>query len=111
MQSEFNNLFPYLKLEFYKCQSGKITAAPDSVVSPEIYLFTLTRLLKPGGIYIEFSELTTVKELERQIWKQTGIHVRVFRQFGKTWLPTMLTAEWTLQLQNEEGAIMANSPG
>lgn len=111
IQAAFNHLFPYLKLEFYNSLPGKTIAAYDSAISRDLHLSSLVKLLEWDDICIEFSEMTTVKELEKNIWRQTGIHAKVFRKFGKAWLPVMLTSNWTLKLQNEEGAVIANLSG
>lgn len=52
---------------------------------------------------IDFSEQTTVQELEKKIEDQLGLHIQVFRRSGNIWLETTVTDEWTLSFQNEQG--------
>jgi hypothetical protein len=110
VQTEFNDLFPYLKLEFYRNHQGKVFTDHNSPIAATVDIFALTKEYEKDYC-IEFSEMTTVKELEKQIWKEMGVHARVFRKFGKAWLPVALTSDWTLKLQNEQGKALVNSPG
>lgn len=55
---------------------------------------------------VEYTEMTTVKELQRQ-FRAIGVQAIVFRRFGHTWLPVEITSGWTLQRQNEEGKLFS----
>lgn len=108
---EFNNLFPYLKLEFYRNHDpGNSGTDERDVIVPTIDMFALIKNYDKE-IGIEFSEMTTVRELEKMIGEETGVYAKVFRKFGKAWLPVALTSDWTLKLQNEHGEMLINLPG
>lgn len=98
IQHEFNTLFPYLSLEFYKGElnARKITRRQ---LEPSV-------LLKAAGLK-EYGELLlhgemSVKQVEL-LAAQKGLMIRVNRQSGTVWLETTMTSDWTLNRQNEHG--------
>ncbi len=101
IQKQFSSVFPLLKIEFYKTPHF----LGDKDVSKNIFpgSASLASLgFGPKAIAIEFSDILTVKTLERTILQKTGFHAQVFRKSGKVWLETSATDNWTLREQNDE---------
>jgi hypothetical protein len=102
IQQEFNDLFPYLKLEFF--------SKPHRLAGHSNLKFILNnsktigecRTIQ-GNDEILISPSMTVNELEQGLGLNLGIGVQVFRQSGKVWLETTFTDGWTLEVQNSQG--------
>lgn len=103
IQAEFNNIFPYLKLEFFSKTHGVGEASTkQNLVSNNKKLEDFV------GFNIDKGELTitsamTVKDLEQNFKEAYGLSVQVFRKSGKVWLETTVTDGWTLEEQNMQG--------
>jgi len=100
IQKEFNDLFPYLKLEFFR-QLHKVHAA-----SPKQTIIKEDILLSPvhdGEDEIFLNEHMPVSALEQLFQDQFGISAQVFRKSGNIWLETTRTDDWTLKQQNDQG--------
>lgn len=98
VQKQFNSMFPYLQLEFYKSNADikegkKLGAGKRIVIGQEAITDSLFDVMPD----------MTVKELETQFRKLFTLTVQVFRKSGTTWLQTTITDDWTLQRQNEHG--------
>jgi hypothetical protein len=102
IQKEFNDKFPFLKLEFYE-KKHAIGEGSEK-----------TEKIDPGKIIAEIrskhntGELSInghlkVKTLEEHFADDYGLSVQVFRKSGDIWLQTTSTDEWTLSEQNEHG--------
>ena len=102
LQKEFNNYFPYLKIEFFR--QAPLTGKGSSKNNMIIYDMRLSDIqsVNKQGI-INITDKTTVGELENCFEKEFGLYVQVFRKSGNIWLETTATDNWTLNQQNEEG--------
>jgi len=100
LQAEFNNEFPYLKIQFFK-HSHKMFKGSDK--KELIPVSTTIGVLKHHNGAIEISENMTVSDLESMFKQKLGLNVQVFRKSGKSWLETTVTDNWTLRKQNDEG--------
>jgi hypothetical protein len=102
VKDEFNNLFPYLKLEFFRHKHGVHKANPKTdMLNPELSLKAIRKRVNEGEILI--NENMTVANLESLFQEIFGISAQVFRKSGKSWLETSVTDDWTLKRQNDEG--------
>ncbi len=101
LQLEFNNRFPYLKIEFFKqaVQGGRNKHQQPINLDRCLYEFQIT----DNSFEIEITDNLTVSELESLIRKEYGISILVFRKSGSIWLETTATDGWTLGSQNREG--------
>jgi hypothetical protein len=102
MQKEFNDLYSFLKLEFFK--QPPVSGAGNSKNKMIIYDMKLKDIQinqRVGEIII--SKQTLVSDLEHQFENDFGLYVQVFRKSGRIWLETTATDNWTLEQQNEEG--------
>jgi len=100
IQKEFNELFPFLKLEFFRNPFDR----NDKTARPEVMRNEVT--LKPsdqanGEICV--TDEMPVSTLEQLFLDVFGIRAQVFRKSGASWLETRVTNDWTLKRQNDEG--------
>lgn len=102
IQKEFNTLFPYLKLEFFRHQHVAYQAnSKKDLLNAEQSLKQFQKKQHDGKILI--NENMSVAELEKQFQDVFGVSTQVFRKSGKSWLETSVTDDWTLKQQNDEG--------
>lgn len=106
LSDSFNELFPFLKLEFFSKRHK--TGEP----SPMQYLINKNLMLKDCRKGNDFRQIIiepnmAVSELEQLLWTQYGLGVQVFRKSGNVWLETTLTDAWTLDEQNKEGEYLS----
>ena len=98
VQKVFNDMFPFLRLEFYKNSAD---------IKPRRKMSDLARI-GDGQLVITDSDLEVspdmrVKDLENAFKKLFTLTVEVFRRSGSTWLQTTITDDWTLEHQNNHG--------
>ncbi len=110
IQAEFNERFPYLKLEFFKKPHDVGEASPLSEMLPSDSTLKEWRTIHDEGDIIITPE-TTVEDVESGFQETFGISTQVFRQSGDIWLETSATDKWTLKEQNEQGAFMQEDIG
>jgi hypothetical protein len=100
LQHEFNHVFPFLRLEFFRMH--RIEAAAEAM-----QVVTKTSLLRAAGVrncgYVVINAETTVAELTAALKENYGLIAQVVRQSGTVWLETTMTEDWTLIRQNEHG--------
>lgn len=103
IQADFNALFPFLKVEFFK--------APHKIGegSMKTLLYENSRNVRDCRVRNEDGDMVisadmTVNELEEKFLREFGLSVQVFRKSGNVWLETSATDNWTLRQQNDEGA-------
>ncbi len=102
IQKEFNDVYPYLKIEFFSeaHTKGKPTAGKHMLSSE----MTLSKVgLKSDAEFISIFDEMPVHLLEKSFKDNFGMNVQVFRKSGKIWLETTATDDWTLAYQNEQG--------
>ena len=100
VQEDFNNAFPFLKIEFYKKTNGKAGFKARQHINESV-LLDKVGISAEGTIRI--ADNMTVGELENIFKDQFGANVQVSRKSGSLWLETTLTDKWTLLQQNEQG--------
>ena len=103
IQAEFNNTFPYLKLDFFSKQHAVGEAsAKQNLISNNRRLEDFIGF-KNNKIEFTITSAMTVKDLEQNFIDAYGLSVQVFRKSGKVWLETTVTDGWTLEEQNRQG--------
>lgn len=105
VQSEFNSLYPYLKIEFVATtpKSGAKLAKllPNS---------TFRQVLHTNDdVRINVSGKRTVADVEKDFRDRTGLGIQLYRKSGNVWIETSLTDDWTLDRQNQSGEILSYS--
>src|SRR6188472_3321092 len=102
IQNDFNEMFPYLRLEFFSKPHDTKGATPKKYMThPSKTLGECRTIHKSGSILI--TPRMTVFKLEQNFRDVYGLSVQVFRRSGKAWLETKVTDGWTLEEQNIQG--------
>lgn len=102
LQEEFNNLYPFLKIEFLK---HPYSSAPHNLKKDTYPNHTMLRDCRKNhnsGV-IELADTMKVSEFEKILSESYGLYAQVFRHSGNIWLITTATDGWTLKTQNDEG--------
>lgn len=102
IQEEFNNLFPYLKLEFFAKPHTKGGPSPKTFIKHSSETLGECRTTHESGD-LSINPEMTVSDLEQRFADAYGLSVQVFRKSGKSWLETTVTDSWTLEEQNKQG--------
>jgi hypothetical protein len=102
IKKDFNELFPFLKIEFFRHKhSYKGANSKKELVTRN---YTLQQLQKDDSDKeILINENMSVYSLEQLFQEKFGLSVQVFRQSGRSWLETTMTDDWSLKYQNEQG--------
>jgi hypothetical protein len=98
VQADFNNAFPFLKIEIYKKKKDSSKIKEHLKKSMTLYNAGITS----EGI-LRIPDTMTVGDLENIFLEKFGANVQVSRKSGTVWLETTMTDKWTLQQQNEHG--------
>ncbi len=102
IQKEFNNMFPFLKLEFFNNRSfSRSGFSAQKIISQNRKIGDTQSGIVNANI--EIGEQMKVNELESIFKNQFSLAVQVFRKSGNIWLETTMTDNWTLQQQNKHG--------
>ncbi len=102
IQQAFNEMFPYLKLEFFsKLHKSENPSNPKFMIRGDITLKECRKTHNAGEILI--TPQMSVNELEQRFGLEYGLGVQVFRKSGRAWLETIYTDTWSLAEQNEQG--------
>lgn len=102
IQREFNEKFPYLKLEFYSVGHGPNEGSPEQLhLDPGQPIGSVRRVHETGDLSIHGHQ--KVSTLEQNFLDSFGLNVQVFRRSGNLWLQTTATDGWSLGEQNERG--------
>ena len=107
LQSDFNDYFPYLKIEFFKIPHRIGEAWAKNLIYDKNKMVRDCRLMMSLGV-LEFNESMTVSDFEGKFQKEYGLSVQVFRRSGNVWLETSATDSWTLAQQTDEGAELSS---
>ncbi len=104
IQKEFNEKFPFLKIEFYAHKHKWKEGSPvQETLDKEQTIGTVRTKHTEGDMSISGSQ--EVGTFEQNFYTQYGLSVQVFRKSGSLWLQTSTTDHWTLDKQNEKGAL------
>jgi hypothetical protein len=102
LQKDFNNAFPFLKLEFFRNRNQQLPAFTFQQILPYNNRIAEGQTAITDGD-IEVNPDMKVKDLEKIFKDQFSLAVQVFRRSGNLWLETTMTDNWTLRQQNEHG--------
>ncbi len=108
IQEEFNQEFPYLKLDFYAKSNRHGGPASEKIVEKSSKTIGDCRTNHENGI-INISPNMTVAELEGMFNNMYGLKINISRKAGKSWIETNITNNWTLEKQNEQGKILSEN--
>jgi hypothetical protein len=104
LQHEFQEAYPYLKLEFYRQPhaAGQPCPAKDKLL-PDMPIEDI-RMMHTFG-WIDISHNRTAAALEEDFSRLYGLNVQIMRKSGDLWLQTTTTDNCTLGQMNEEGKL------
>lgn len=102
IQQEFNECFPFLKIEFFTVGHNKNQlSANKNMIPGDRLLGSFRQVHNNGSIQLDASK--TVFQVEDEFRHNFGLNAQIFRKSGSLWIETSLTDKWTLALQNSEG--------
>jgi len=106
IQEEFQNLFPFLKIEFYS-GSHKKGEGSDQKKKLDNNL-TVGEVSRHTGneSSITIDGSMKVSEFEKKFKDTLGLSVQVFRRSNNLWLQTTITDGWSLSKQNQNAIEM-----
>ncbi len=106
IQNEFNEVYPFLKIEFFK---DSFTKNKHSQKAEKINHAEKVKLVGRlnGHHTIDISKQRTVAQLEEDFKEFLGLKAEVYRKSGNSWIETSLTDNWTLEQQNSEGEFLS----
>ncbi|MEM6963322.1 MAG: hypothetical protein AAF573_01065 [Bacteroidota bacterium] len=105
LQEEFHQIFPYLKIEFFrKPHQEGIGSDEEEKLNPEL-LVGMVRQNHSIGIMPTNGDLT-VGAFEQALEATFGLYVQVYRKSHGKWLQTWVTDIWTLAEQNNRGKVI-----
>ena len=106
-QKAFNEVYPYLKIEFYKpSQELQESNLQKHIKHNSLILVNGTEKFKESG-QINIDNFRTSAQLEKDFLDNFGLAIKLFRKSGSLWIEITLTDNWTLEKQNEEGEFMS----
>lgn len=108
VQEKVNNLFPYLKLEFYTVNGSDRLSPLHKIKDLDNKLVGDCRNIHASGVITIFPEMS-VFDLENIFFQSFGLSVQVLRKAGNIWQQTSHTDSWSLEEQNKQGEKVSNS--
>ena len=106
IQHLFAELYPFLKIEFYKIDGppGK-TLEKKEEINERLFKddFNNTQV----ETIINIQPKRTVLQVEKDFRQQCNISIKVFRKCRNLWIQTSLTDDWSLERQNNEAALIS----
>lgn len=106
IQKEFNEQFPYLKIELFSKPHTLNGSSPKKFIKKASETIGNCRTVHKDG-NISITPSMTVAELEKNFRDVYGLSVQVFRHSGNAWLETTVTDGWTLEEQNSQGRALS----
>lgn len=105
IQDEFQNAFPFLKIEFYS-NSHKAGEGSNKKNTLNANLTVGEASKKGKESSLNINKTMKVSQLEDGFLKTFGLNVQVFRKSNNLWLQTTITDNWTLEKQDQNGREM-----
>jgi len=102
VKREFNQKFPYLKLEFFAKPHNPGEPSPKrELLDDRLSIGEVRTIHNEGDFKVDAN--MTVRDFENLIREKYGLNVQVFRKSANVWLQTTKTDSWTLAEQNRKG--------
>ncbi len=107
LQIEFNEAFPYLKIEFFnKPHEDGNGSNEEDILDNELTVGEVRDNDVSGFIPIDGK--LPVGIFEKLFQNNFGLYVQVYRKSHGKWLQTWVTDIWTLEEQNNRGKILGD---
>ena len=105
-QNRFNEVYTYLKVDFFRKQHAEqeLSAISD-IIPPDELFSSINTFLEPGNI--DISPQRTVAQVETEVFDKLGVAMQVSRKSDNVWIQTSRTDNRTLEKQNETGKVMS----
>lgn len=108
LQKEFNNRFPYLKIEFFKkAHEYGINSEENERLNPELTVGDVRKMENVGKLVMDGA--IPVGVFEKMLEDRFGLFVQVYRNSYGKWLQTWVTDIWTLEEQNNRGEVLSQA--
>lgn len=104
IQKEFNNRFPYLKIEFFSRIHGENEGSKKKFIEDNSKTLGECRTIHHNGV-MEIMPSMMVSAVENDFQTIYGLSAQVFRRSGKIWIETINTDHWTIAQHNEHGRL------
>jgi len=101
IQKQFNDYYPYLKIEFFKNFPKNKPILRAEILNTAETLKHLDSYYQ--GREIDVDSKRSVREVTKDFENMFGLSAHVFRKSGNVWVETSLTEDWELGDQNDEG--------
>lgn len=102
IQREFNQKFPYLKIEFYSGHHDPGEGSPlGERLDAQLTIGEVRTAHAEGSMRVDAR--MKVSTFEQSFDENYGLNVQVFRKSGNLWMQTTSTDSWTLEAQNRKG--------
>ena len=102
IQREFNQKFPFLKIEFYSGHHDPGEGSPQQErLDAQKTIGAVRTIQKEGSMRVDGR--MKVSTFEQAFDEKYGLNVQVFRKSGNLWMQTTSTDSWTLDEQNRKG--------
>ncbi len=105
LHESFSALFPFLRLELVDYRAGNGDHSHFSTRDRNTRLCELSHRTQHAELSIDPD--MTVEAFERSFYQTFGLRAVVLRRSGRVWLKTMMTDDWTLGFQNEQGRVLS----
>lgn len=107
LQTEFNQIFPYLKIEFFsKPHEEGNGSNEDDILDNELTVGEVRDNDVNGFIPVDGK--VPVGVFEKLFQSNFGLYVQVYRKSHGKWLQTWVTDIWTLEEQNNRGKVLGD---
>ena len=102
LQQEFNEIFPFLNLEFFDLPQNRFSSHVSSGHQhPNLSIKDISEKNEEGELVIH--QHMTIMQLENILSEEFGLQAQVFVKHGDQWLRSSLNGYWMLHHKNEEG--------
>lgn len=107
LQNEFNQVFPYLKIEFF-CKPHEEGNGSDEadILNSELTVGEVRNNETDG--FMPMNGALPVGVFENLLKDNFGLYAQVYRRSHGKWLQTWVTDIWTLEEQNNRGKILGD---
>lgn len=101
MEKEFHEIYPGLKIEFFKSpHSDHEGSRKQSIYDEELLINDISEQEEEGELVLNAN--MKAAELEAELKLQYGFNVQVYRRSNDLWFQTISTDNWTLETQNRK---------
>ena len=102
IQDEFQEKFPFLKLEFYTTPHKVGEGSAEKLhIEGDKTIGKIRKIHNSGNLSINGH--LKVSTFEQSFYDKYGLNVQVFRRANRIYLQTSTTDSWTLSEQNKKG--------